>query len=61
MLGVFGQGETLEAILADSTVEGVPTAEVAIHYADMCGLELPLFRTVGTLNDALAVVPCELH
>jgi hypothetical protein len=26
------------------TVEGVPTASVAVAYADMCGLELPIFR-----------------
>lgn len=27
-------------------VEGVPTAEVAIYLADMCGLDLPIFRAV---------------
>jgi len=40
------QGEKLEDILQTMTVEGVPTAAVAVHYAHMCGLELPLFSTV---------------
>lgn len=45
----LAKGETLEAILADSTVEGVPTAEVAMHFAEICGLQdqLPLFATVA--------------
>lgn len=45
------KGEELEDILASSTVEGVPTAAVAVHYADICGLELPIFRTVQGLLD----------
>mmetsp|Transcript_17297 Transcript_17297/g.50440 ORF Transcript_17297/g.50440 Transcript_17297/m.50440 type:complete len:341 (-) Transcript_17297:513-1535(-) len=40
------KGEKLDDILRSMTVEGVPTAEVAVHYAHMCGLELPLFSTV---------------
>lgn len=52
-------GEKLEDILANTTVEGVPTAKVAVHFADMCGLELPLFAAVndileGTLSPAQA-------
>jgi len=43
------KGETIEAVLKDYTVEGVPTADVAVDYADMCGLELPIFRTVHAL------------
>ena len=43
------KGEPIEAILQDMTVEGVATAPVAVAYADMCGLELPLFRTVDDL------------
>lgn len=27
-------------------VEGVPTAEVAVYLADLCGLDLPIFRAV---------------
>jgi glycerol-3-phosphate dehydrogenase (NAD+) len=43
------KGESIEDIQKDYTVEGVPTAEVAVAYADMCGLECPLFRTVDDL------------
>jgi hypothetical protein len=43
------QGESIDAILKDMTVEGVPTASVAVAYADMCGLELPIFRLVDAL------------
>ena len=41
----------LEDILATTTVEGVPTARVAVYYADMCGLELPIFRTAAAVID----------
>lgn len=49
------RGERLEDILATTTVEGVPTAEVALHFAKQCGLELPIFELVfgmlsGTVN-----------
>lgn len=43
------KGDLLEDIQKDMTVEGVPTAEVAVAYADLCGLELPIFRTVHAL------------
>ena len=43
------KGESIESIQKDFTVEGVATADVAIAYADMCGLELPLFRVVHAL------------
>ncbi|GMH89153.1 hypothetical protein TrVE_jg11727 [Triparma verrucosa] len=39
------KGESLSEILASTTVEGVPTAGVAVYYADRCGLDLPIFRT----------------
>jgi hypothetical protein len=26
---------------------GVPTAQVAVYFADICGLELPIFRAVA--------------
>jgi glycerol-3-phosphate dehydrogenase (NAD+) len=48
------QGEAIADIEKDYTVEGVPTAEVAVAYADMCGLELPLFRCVhGLINGSV--------
>ena len=31
------------------TVEGVPTAKVAVEYARRCGLELPIFRAVASI------------
>ena len=43
------KGDTIEQITKDYTVEGVPTADVAVAYADMCGLECPIFRTVHAL------------
>merc|ERR1711948_26961 len=43
----LAKGEKLEDILAASTVEGVPTAKVAMHYAHMCNLDLPIFSAVS--------------
>lgn len=43
------KGERVEDIMKDYTVEGVATADVAVAYADMCGLECPIFRTVHGL------------
>jgi len=45
------KGETLEDILATTTVEGVPTAAVAVFYAELCGLDLPLFSAVHAILD----------
>eukprot|EP00804_Cyclotella_cryptica_P011514 CCRYP_019877-RA/>CCRYP_019877-RA protein AED:0.03 eAED:0.03 QI:297/1/1/1/1/1/2/364/372 len=42
-------GEKVEDIQKNTTVEGIATADVAILYADMCGLELPIFRCVHAL------------
>jgi glycerol-3-phosphate dehydrogenase len=50
------RGEKLVDIMADYTVEGVPTASVAVHLADLCGLDLPIFRAVnGVLTGTLAL------
>ena len=43
------KGERVEDIQKSTTVEGVATCDVAIVYADMCGLELPIFRCVHSL------------
>ncbi len=40
------KGENVETITQTMTVEGVPTALVAVRFADKCGLDLPIFRTV---------------
>ena len=47
----LASGEPLEDILKDMTVEGVPTASVAKHYADKYSLEVPLFRAVAAILD----------
>lgn len=43
------KGESIEEISKDYTVEGVPTADVAVVYADLCNLDSPIFRTVHKL------------
>ena len=43
------KGESIEEISKDYTVEGVPTADVAVVYADLCNLDCPIFRTVHKL------------
>lgn len=43
------KGEKIEAILQDMTVEGVPTAAVAVAMADKFGLDMPIFRTVNAI------------
>ena len=39
----------MEDIHKNCAVEGTATADMAIVYVDMCGLELPLFRCVHSL------------
>lgn len=52
----LARGEALAAITAASTVEGVPTADVAADLAAACNLDLPLFRAVhAILRGDLAV------
>ena len=54
------KGETLEDILKSCTVEGVPTASVAVYYADACGMECPLFRAVdGILSGKMTPEECK--
>ncbi len=31
------------------TILGVPTAQVAVYFADKCGLDLPIFRSVASI------------
>jgi glycerol-3-phosphate dehydrogenase (NAD+) len=54
----LARGDTLEMILADATVEGVPTADVAMEFIRKCGLEdqMPIFSTVhGLLKGTVAI------
>eukprot|EP00617_Octactis_speculum_P023391 CAMPEP_0185751780 /NCGR_PEP_ID=MMETSP1174-20130828/10564_1 /TAXON_ID=35687 /ORGANISM="Dictyocha speculum, Strain CCMP1381" /LENGTH=345 /DNA_ID=CAMNT_0028428925 /DNA_START=24 /DNA_END=1061 /DNA_ORIENTATION=+ len=51
----LARGEKLEDILATTTVEGVPTAEVAVHFATLCNIDCPIFQTVAEiLNGSLS-------
>ena len=43
----LAKGDKLEDILQEMTVEGVPTAAVAVCYADQCDLELPASRVIS--------------
>jgi len=43
------RGELLQDILASMTVEGVPTARVAVRLADQFGLKVPIFRSIQAL------------
>lgn len=43
------EGEKLEDIMREKTVEGVPTAQVAVAYAKKCGLEAPFFDAINKL------------
>jgi glycerol-3-phosphate dehydrogenase len=43
------RGEKLLDLLKTTTVEGVPTAQVAVYFADKCGLDLPIFRAVASI------------
>ena len=40
------KGEKLEDLLKENTVEGVPTAEVAVIYSKKCGLDTPIFDAI---------------
>lgn len=52
----LAKGENIEDICKDYTVEGVPTSAVAIHFADMCGLEVPIFRVVdGVIQGTIKI------
>ena len=52
----LARGEALGGILASTTVEGVPTADVAADFAKRCNLDLPLFAAVhAILHGRLAV------
>ena len=56
------KGESMEEICKSSTVEGVPTAAVAVHFADMCSLELPIFRAIAAvLTGHLPIESAEQH
>eukprot|EP01039_Chlorochromonas_danica_P006766 gene6766-7476_t len=45
----LSRGEKVEDIVKAMTVEGVPTALVAVKFAKQCGLDLPIFQAVADL------------
>eukprot|EP00927_Polykrikos_kofoidii_P005258 TRINITY_DN12095_c0_g3_i1.p1 TRINITY_DN12095_c0_g3~~TRINITY_DN12095_c0_g3_i1.p1 ORF type:complete len:377 (+),score=50.69 TRINITY_DN12095_c0_g3_i1:165-1133(+) len=47
----LSKGEKIEDICKTTTVEGVPTARVAINFARKCNLELPIFEVVAGILD----------
>ncbi|KAJ1457966.1 NAD-dependent glycerol-3-phosphate dehydrogenase [Pelagophyceae sp. CCMP2097] len=52
----LARGEKLEDILGTATVEGVPTAQVAVEFAARCNLDLPLFTIIhGILSNEIEV------
>jgi len=48
----LSRGDALEDIIAGVTVEGVPTAAVAVKLAEAHGLDLPIFRAVAAILDS---------
>ena len=50
----LAKGETIESITSAMTVEGVHTSKVAMRYAEKCGLNLPIFRTVSEIIEGKA-------
>lgn len=55
------KGERIEDIQKEMTVEGVPTAQVAIQFANKCGLKLPNFQAVAAvLSGELPIEVCRI-
>mmetsp|Transcript_4647 Transcript_4647/g.7588 ORF Transcript_4647/g.7588 Transcript_4647/m.7588 type:complete len:422 (+) Transcript_4647:157-1422(+) len=58
----LSRGEKVEEILKTSTVEGVPTARVAVEFARRCGLDMPIFSAVEQiLAGELTVEDAHIH
>lgn len=58
----IARGEKIEDITRNTTVEGVPTAKVALKYIDACGLDLPNFRTVAAILDGkMSLAEAQAH
>ncbi|RYH11939.1 hypothetical protein EON65_38455 [archaeon] len=44
------------------TVEGIPTAKVAVEFARRCGLDLPIFSAVALIiNGELSIDDAHVH
>eukprot|EP01038_Epipyxis_sp_PR26KG_P006941 gene6941-9495_t len=56
------RGDNIEQVMKEMTVEGVPTATVAVQFADQCNLELPIFRAVAAiLSGELQIKDAHAH
>lgn len=56
------RGEKVEDVCKTMTVEGVPTAKVAVEFANRCGLDLPIFTAVDLiLSGKLQIEDAHLH
>jgi glycerol-3-phosphate dehydrogenase (NAD+) len=62
-LGIrLSKGEKIEDITSHMTVEGVPTAKVAVEFARRCGLDLPIFNAVHLIiSGSLKLEDAHLH
>lgn len=62
-LGIrLSKGEKMEDILKEMTVEGVPTAVVAVEFAQRCGLDMPIFSAVAKiLAGELTIEDAHIH
>eukprot|EP01039_Chlorochromonas_danica_P008444 gene8444-9310_t len=62
-LGIrMSKGEKVEDVTQEMTVEGVPTAQVAVEFARRCGLDLPIFNAVAMiLTGQLPIEDAHVH
>lgn len=62
-LGIrLSRGEKVADITKEMTVEGVPTAKVAVEFAHRCGLDLPIFSAVAMiLEGTLPIEEAHVH
>eukprot|EP01031_Cornospumella_fuschlensis_P036716 gene36716-44539_t len=58
----LSKGEKQEDITREMTVEGIPTAKVAVEFARRCGLDLPIFSAVALIiNGQLSIDDAHVH
>lgn len=62
-LGIqLSKGVKLEDVTSHMTVEGVPTAKVAVEFGRRCGLDLPIFNAVAAIiNGELKIEDAHVH
>lgn len=61
-MDAWNRGEKVEDVTKEMTVEGVPTAQVALEFAHRCGLDLPIFNAVALiLSGDLPIEEAHVH